>query len=84
MPAPVLQTREMRVEQVWPEHVDHRITYSEYGRTDYDIKTVWRISGGQCVDWTTGEYDRRPIDADITETEIWCATCGVVLPYPEG
>lgn len=69
------------VGQVWPEHAEHQIIYSEHGRTDYLLISLEKMDD---YDPMPGEYDNRPVNGDISDTEIWCRDCGVVLTIPEG
>lgn len=67
--------------QVWPDHAGHEIRYSEYGRTDYIVTSLADNNEGTShgPDYIVENYDNRPCDGDVQETEFWCRDCGVVL-----
>ena len=74
--------RIVKVPELWPDHAGHDVRYSEYGRTDYRVLSIEvdlsDLSG--CVSVASAEYEPAPIDGDVTETQYWCAECGVDLP----
>lgn len=69
------------VAEAWPEHAEHKVRYSEHGRTDYIVKTIRlvHLSATERA-FDVEDYDNRPESGDIEMTEFWCATCGVILP----
>lgn len=71
--------REMNVAQRWPDHAGHSIRYSEHGRTDYAVRTVFVIDYEDEDEVEVGDYDNRPVDGDIDMSEFWCVECGEVL-----
>lgn len=75
--------RDVSPSELWPDHTDHDIRYSEYGRTDYRLISVeeYVIEGVRMR--SANNWEHAPMDGDITDTEIWCATCGVILNIEE-
>lgn len=71
------------VAELWPDHADHDVRYSEFGRTDYALRSVEL----QRLDETVAEYaivsheyQPAPIDGRVDEINFWCADCGQRLP----
>lgn len=68
--------------EVWPDHAGHSFVYSEHGRTDYILTGLHVVTEDDGSSWIDDiEHDNLPTDGDISTTEYWCATCGMVLSY---
>ncbi len=63
---------------IFPAHAGHEIVYSELGWSDFRLTTM--LTGADMYE--IGDIEPRS-GGEITESEIWCATCGASLDWPE-